>query len=120
VDDEADMVALLKAMLTVLGHSVVGLTQSTKALGVAGSGEPFDLALLDVVMPDVPGDILAAQLRHHHPDLPILFVTGHDEALFRSRPQLTARESFLRKPFTLEALSEAVALAIGGTTSPPN
>jgi len=113
------MVALLERMLTASGHTVVAVTRSTTALAISESGEQFDLALLDVVMPDLSGDKLAAQLRQRHPDLPILFVTGHDDALFQARPQLWARESFLQKPFTFEALLEAVSMALWGSTSPP-
>jgi two-component system, cell cycle sensor histidine kinase and response regulator CckA len=77
----------------------------------------FDLAILDVVMPTLSGEILAAHLRRHDPDLRILYITGYDDALFQARPMLWEGESFLEKPFTPAALIEAVSMALRGGAS---
>jgi CheY-like chemotaxis protein len=65
----------------------------------------------DVVMPRMGGIELAERLRHSHPDLPILFVTGYVEqsdALHES----AAGTPVLLKPFSPEALLRAVSSAI--------
>jgi len=119
VDDDETMVAFIERVLVDAGHDVVAATRPDAALARADAGERFDLAVLDVVMPHLSGDMLAARLRQHDPDLPVLYVTGFDEALFQARPVLWNRESFLEKPFTIQALLEAVAMALFGRTSPP-
>ena len=117
VDDDAAMAALIAQVLRLTGYVVVELTRPTDALARAEAGERFELAVLDVVMPELTGDTLAASLRRTQPDLPILYVTGFDEVLFHARPLLWKGESFLEKPFTLESLTQAVSLALHGTTS---
>ncbi len=117
VDDDTAMAALIAQVLRLAGYVVVELTRPTDALARAEAGERFELAVLDVVMPELTGDTLAASLRRTQPDLPILYVTGFDEVLFRARPLLWKGESFLEKPFSLESLTEAVSLALHGTTS---
>jgi two-component system cell cycle sensor histidine kinase/response regulator CckA len=117
VDDDAAMAALIANVLRIGGYAVVELTRARDALARAESGEQFDLAVLDVVMPELTGDALALSLRRTQPDLPILYVTGFDEALLQARPLLRKGESFLAKPFSLQSLTEAVSLALHGTTS---
>ena len=117
VDDDAAMAALIAQVLRLTGYVVVELTRPTDALARAEAGERFELAVLDVVMPELTGDTLAASLRRIQPDLPILYVTGFDEVLFHARALLWKGESFLEKPFTLESLTQAVSLALHGTTS---
>ncbi len=118
VDDDAAMAALIAQVLRLAGYVVVELTRPTDALARAEAGERFELAVLDVVMPELTGDTLAASLRRTQPDLPVLYVTGFDDVLFQARPLLWKGESFLGKPFSLEGLTEAVSLALHGTTSP--
>lgn len=112
VDDDAAMAALIAQALRIAGYVVVELTRSVEALARAEAGERFELAVLDVVMPELTGDALALSLRRTQPDLPILYVTGFDEALFQARPLLWKGESFLAKPFSLQSLTEAVSLAL--------
>jgi CheY-like chemotaxis protein len=119
VDDEPWMTELISRVLLGAGYSVVALTQPTAALARARAGESFDLAVLDVVMPHLTGEALAAQLRRQNPDLRILYVTGYADALFQARPVLWEGESFLEKPFTPEGLKEAVAMVLYGHREPP-
>ena len=117
VDDELAMAALVAQVLRAAGYAVVELTRATDAVTRAEAGEQFDLAVLDVVMPELTGDALAARLRRQQPDLPILYVTGCGEVLFQARPVLWQGESFLEKPFSPQGLTEAVALALHGSTT---
>src|SRR3546814_14800809 len=60
---------------------------------------PLFRSISDVLMPDMTGPEMAAMLRHSHPDIPVLFVTGFagdidDAAMF-------AGCEVLRKPYTM-------------------
>ena len=120
VDDDEPMVHVIEQILSRVGYDVVTETEPEAAVARAEAGEHFDLALLDVVMPRLSGETLAAHLRRRDPDLKVLYVTGYDDALFRARPVLWEGESFLEKPFTPEGLREAVSVALFGMTSPPD
>lgn len=119
VDDEQPFASLVQMMLLTAGYEVVVETNPLAAVSRAEAGERFALAVLDVVMPHLSGERLAARLRQIDRDLKVLYVTGFDEALFQARPVLWEGESYLEKPVTLEGLCEAVALALYGHITAP-
>src|SRR5437868_11365155 len=112
VDDDGPTVAFVQGILLKGGYDVAGVTQPAAALTRPKAGEPFDLAVLDVVMPALSGETLAGELRRCEPDLKIRYITGYDEALFQARPVLWEGEPFLEKPFTPALLLEAVSMAL--------
>ena len=69
-------------------------------------------------MPKLNGDELVCRVRCAHPDLKVLYVTGHIDSLMDTRA-LWEDEAFLEKPFTPTGLSEAVSLLIYGTIHAP-
>jgi hypothetical protein len=72
--------------------------------------------LADLMMPGMPGDEMARQLRHREPDLKILYFTGYSDRLFSERAVLWENEAFLEKPVTANGLLEAVSLMLFGHT----
>ena len=54
IDDDEAMLILIKNALRKDGHEVTGVTQVTEKL--KNKLFPYDLILLDVMMPDVPGN----------------------------------------------------------------
>ena len=112
VDDEQSICDLLGLVLGgVAGFTVTTTTSPTDALRRA-TNEPFDLLLTDLKMPEMYGDELAARVRQVRPDLPVLYLTGFSEDLFRNRRVLWAREAFLDKPASADAIVEAVRLLL--------
>ena len=80
---------------------------------------PFDMLVTDLVMPGMPGDELAHELRERLPELRVLYLTGYADRLFTQRGQLCEGEAFLEKPLTTTALLEAVAFVLYGRLFPP-
>ena len=73
----------------------------------------LDLLVTDVVMPNLGGAELAMCVRAVHPDLPIVFMSGHsDDVLVHAA--VGSNVTFLPKPFTPSALRRAVAEVRGG------
>jgi FixJ family two-component response regulator len=66
-------------------------------------------------MPELGGDEMARRIRATRPDLKVLYVTGHIDRLMDERPLLWDGEAFLDKPFTAQALLEAVSMILFGT-----
>jgi two-component system, OmpR family, response regulator RegX3 len=77
LEDSRSQAALLKAMVEELGHEgVVFPTAQTFRDGLAAQG-PFDLLLMDWILPDGSGDELLAWVRERFGwSLPIIFVTA--------------------------------------------
>lgn len=75
VDDEPEIIRLLTRRLRRIGCEVTPATDSGQALTLLQQG-PFDLAIVDFLMPGMNGLELAAQCRLRRPGLKILMLTG--------------------------------------------
>jgi signal transduction histidine kinase len=75
VDDNAALVDNLRETLVDEGYSVATAGAVAEAVQVAASG--FDVALVDLRLPDGDGTALTEQLRREHPDAAIIMLTGN-------------------------------------------
>ena len=67
-------------------------------------GDDIALAIVDVGLPDIRGDVLVGELRARHPSLPIVVATGYEDPELRRRFGRMTRVSFMRKPYTQDDL----------------
>jgi PAS domain S-box-containing protein len=108
VEDEPEVLDLLRAMLMHAGHSVVSAASGREALGVFAR-ETVDLVVTDLGMPGMTGLALAVELKRQRA-IPVVLMTGWADELGEE----TARgvDVVLAKPFTRERLFEAIAKAV--------
>ena len=101
VEDEAPVRQLVKAVLERQGYRVLEAPEGRTALALAAQrSEPFDLVLTDLVMPDLRGEELGAQLSAAYPGIRLLFMSGYDFHQLRGAGSLPPGAAFLEKPFT--------------------
>jgi PAS domain S-box-containing protein len=110
VEDEERVRRLTCRILEHYGYGVVEAADGPEALDLLRQNAPrVDALISDVLMPGMSGSDLAARARRERPDLPVLLLSGFtaDEL---SGPDLPggARQAFLQKPFSPEALATAV------------
>jgi PAS domain S-box-containing protein len=111
VEDRAVVRDLARAVLESAGFGVVAVDGGREALEVVRAGEPFDLLLTDVVMPEMSGPELAVKLRSQHPQLPVLYMSGYTDDVLSAHELSQAATAFLRKPFgNTELITAARAL----------
>ena len=77
VDDEEDIVALLRDFLEAAGYRVLTAPDGQSAL-VTLEDEPVDCILLDIMMPGLSGYDVLRRIRETS-DVPVLFLTAKDE-----------------------------------------
>jgi PAS domain S-box-containing protein len=78
VDDELPIAKLGGRILEGLGYQVTVRTGSVEALELfKQKPNDFDLIITDMAMPNMPGDMLAAQLIKIRSDIPVILCTGY-------------------------------------------
>ncbi|HUF35904.1 MAG TPA: response regulator [Gemmatimonadales bacterium] len=121
VDDEEVVRLLIARALAEAGYSVVEASHGAAALGLIESGaHDLDLVLCDLVMPGLNGHDVARWLAAHHPELPILLISGYPLPYLQAHDLYDPNLPLLRKPFLPSKLLEAVeeTLASVGARSP--
>jgi PAS domain S-box-containing protein len=110
VDDHPEVRMTTVGLLEDLGHTVVEAKSGPEALELArGTDGSIDLLLSDYAMPHLSGTELVRLIRQERPTLPAVLITGYADADdISDRPQDVM---ILSKPFTLSALSSAIAQA---------
>jgi two-component system cell cycle sensor histidine kinase/response regulator CckA len=109
VEDESSLLALVARTLRGLGYTVLEAPNSTEALRAAleHAGE-IHLILADVVLPDMSGRLLTAQIAAVRPGIKVLFVSGYPSDAIVHHGVLDAHVAFLPKPFTADNLARKV------------
>lgn len=106
VDDEPELLNLLKTVLAADGFETV-ITASDVASGLSAYEQHHpDLAILDVALPDGDGFTLCTYLRSlskGHP-LPVIFLTAKDETSDRLTGLRSGADDYLTKPFSAQEL----------------
>lgn len=105
VDDEEDVLDLVKTVLTGNGYSVVTATSGEEALVKAVGGHP-DLIILDLVMPGLSGLEVCRLLKNRSDfgDVPIIVMSVLDREVDRQHVFEAGADMFIHKPFNLEEL----------------
>ena len=98
VDDEEEILKVLRKYMKALGHEVVTARNGIEALDKLTSD--IKLVLIDVKMPDMDGIEVTRQIKNdpQYHDLPIIIVTGHSTHEDRLRAVEAGADDFIAKP----------------------
>ena len=112
IDDEVDFCYFVQKNLTQNGmFDVVIATNGQDGIDLAKSEEP-DIILLDLFMPDMPGEDVAAALKENSAtsDIPILFVTAlaSNDDIVDSKESKIGNNYILPKPVRTKKLIETI------------
>ena len=102
VDDEPAMVGALGALLGQAGHRIVAAYDGNEALDRFHAESP-DLVLLDLAMPGLDGAAVCRLIREES-DVPIVIVSGEQDALVTAELLDAGADDYVRKPFRAEEL----------------
>lgn len=110
VEDDFDLLWMLKKLLTTLGYPI--LTAVTGAQGIeVFSRNIFDIGVIvmDLSLPDQDGEIIVQEIFKVMPDIPIIITTGSEDKTQLNRLERSGIKKILVKPFDLQQLSEVVS-----------
>jgi len=97
VDDDEDLRETLKSLLTKKGYIVDTANDGATAIQLSES-TPYNLALLDVVLPDMEGTQLLVKLKPTTPRMRKIMVTGHASLDNAIRAVNMGADGYLIKP----------------------
>ncbi len=104
VEDNDDARAMTSELLDMLGHDVTAVGSAEEALPLLAM-QGLEILLTDISLPRMSGTELALLAARDHPNLQVVFSTGHAPA--NSGVQDPAAR-FLLKPFSVEQLQQAL------------
>ncbi len=97
VDDEREIADLVEVYLSNEGFQVFKYYTGTEALGCV-EREHLDLAVLDVMLPDVDGFVICRKIRENH-HFPILMLTAKEEEIDKITGLTLGADDYITKPF---------------------
>ncbi len=111
VEDEPLIRMLTIDMLDVLGFAATEAGTGAEALAIDDRALA-DLAglVIDLGLPDQPGEEVARRLRQRRPDLPVILTTGADASDALGRLTGSGPAVALEKPYQFSELSEAAGI----------
>src|SRR5918999_1245547 len=112
VEDEKNIRDLVCLHLGVEGYDCVPVGDGKEAI-TAASEKPFDLIILDLMLPGIDGVSITRAIRRHGPnrDAPILMLTARREEADKVMGLDSGADDYLTKPFGVrELVARAAAL----------
>ncbi len=114
VDDEKDVVTFCLRVLALEGYEGQGTCSALEALELAKQ-EDFDLLVTDIMMPEMSGLDLLAELRTTMPDMAAVIITGYGTIDMAIKALRAGARDFVTKPFTVQDLQTAIEHALRET-----
>ena len=113
VDDEEDLVTVLKTRLSNAGYEVLENYDGRSALATAEKARP-DLILLDVILPDINGMELKNRLNNNEATahIPVIFLTAMGEVESKLEGLRLGADDYITKPFNSEELLARIRAAL--------
>ena len=113
IEDEEMVLDVTCSMLQNLGYRVLAARSGEEALRVAGSHDgQIDLALLDIILPDMGGKDIYPRLLASRPNLRVIVCSGYTLNGPAQEILKQGAQGFIQKPYTMAALSEKLSATI--------
>jgi two-component system cell cycle sensor histidine kinase/response regulator CckA len=118
VDDDSDIVQVLKMGLLKNGFSVEAFTNPQEALqSFKSNAESYCLVLSDIRMPSISGIQLAKRVKEVNPNVKVVLMTAfeiRDSGFSKVFPS-TQVDGFVQKPIGIKELTDKILSIIGDT-----
>jgi two-component system, cell cycle sensor histidine kinase and response regulator CckA len=109
VDDEAYILNADQAMLNKLGYEVLLANGGKEALRVFDENKDrIDLLILDMIMPDLGGEIVYERIKSIRPDLRVILSSGYSVEGQADDILKKGCDGFIQKPYNLNQLAQKI------------
>jgi len=119
VDDEPELIALLEMSLGAEGYQISSASSGDEAIRKLRSQVP-DLILMDVMLPDISGTRLTAQIKNnpHTAGIPVIMLTAKDSATDVIIGLNMGADDYVTKPFSTAVLAARIDTVLRRKSSP--
>ncbi len=119
VDDDQELLAVLKVQLSERGFEVAAATTGTEAFEKVDAFCPH-LVLLDLILPGTDGIVLCEKLKQHPKtsSVPIILMTGISSQMVRYNAFESGADAYLAKPFDPGSLLEKIEVLLYKADTP--
>lgn len=107
IDDEPHLREVVTKLLRLEGHVAVGVGCGIEGVRVF-RGEPFDVVVTDLGMPDLTGLEVARKVREIYADVKVILCTGWNVTVDQAEQEASGVARLLEKPFRLDKLLHLV------------
>ncbi len=115
VDDEPSLVQLGKQTLESLGYHTEACVSPLEALErFKADPNRFDLVITDMSMPDMTGDMLAAEILKIRPNMPVIMTSGYTRLVEKAVTGKEGLRAFLAKPIQMADLAQTIRKVLNG------
>jgi CheY-like chemotaxis protein len=118
IDDEENIRETMQFALDAVGYQTEVAADGPEGLEKFGTGESWDLVLLDQRMPGMEGLEVLRNIRERDPAARVLMVTAYGTIELAVDAMKSGAVDFLRKPFTPDVLRGAVQAALSHPRQP--
>jgi DNA-binding response OmpR family regulator len=120
VEDERKVASFIRQGLAEEGHTVEVAADGETALDLVEAGPPYDLIVLDLMLPKVDGFAILKAVRGQRVTTPVLVLTARDSVADKVRGLDLGADDYLTKPFSFdEFLARVRALLRRGAAAVP-
>lgn len=99
-------------------HTVSDVADGQAALDRLRTPAPVDLVILDLMLPDFPGEKVLAEIRRTHPELPVLVLSARSQVRDKVDLLDAGADDYLAKPFANEELLARARVLLQRRTPP--
>lgn len=111
IDDHTLFADALAMALEGQGFSVSNASNGAQAFEITANGE-FDLILLDMVLPDIHGEVLLKSFKQNKPSLKIIVVSSLNVDV--TRISSLGADGFINKAESISSMMQAINAVLGG------
>jgi len=120
-EDDRKVASFLRQGLEEEGYAVEVARDGAAALDLILADPPFDLVILDVMMPRMSGLEVCQQLKAKRPSIPIIMLTARGQEVDKVVGLELGADDYVTKPFSIrELLARVKAVLRRAQTSPKN
>ncbi|MDI6099905.1 response regulator [Actinoplanes sp. NEAU-A12] len=113
VDDEEDLRDIMRRMLERRGFTTLSAGEPEEAVAICRDQPgPIDVLITDLTLPGASGGELAKTIRGLRPGIGVVFVSGLPKDIAVGKGEITEDDVLVKKPFTADALLEALRAAL--------